>query len=70
MSDYQIATIVTSLASDGWGIVSVGDIQRPCYFAPRRFVAPYRVPEVGNRVMVSEGPAGLTAVWLVGRSLS
>jgi hypothetical protein len=62
----RIATIVTTPGADGYGVVSLGGVERACYFAPNRFVG-FFTPAVSDRVLVTSAGNGIAAIALIGK---
>lgn len=64
----MLALVEVSTAPDatGYGMVISKGEERPCYFLPSRFRAPWPLPVVGSLVLTTDGPRGLTALWSLG----
>lgn len=63
----KIAVIAVAPDVAGWGTVTVGGVDRRCYFDPARLAV--LVPVVSDRVLVLPATGNtLAALWLLGRA--
>ena len=67
MNATKAATVEGVPDSQGRGFVTLDGVRRACYFDPLRFKSPWPVPAAGDRCLVTTGPTGPVALWLLGR---